>query len=101
MTDKINKFVDTNIRWIVLVVAGILVLWLNSKYYSVSAAKEHETETDKRIDRLEKQHLIDSMLFTDLYDRVQKKVKLIDENKATIQDNKIKLVELETKTEMK
>jgi len=103
MTDKLNNFVNTNMRWIILIIGAIVILYLNSIY----ATREEfdtlkiEVEIIKTEFLLMKQENQLKILGIEkdnetMDGRLEKKIKVLNEVTNNINKLHIKLTELET-----
>ena len=85
MTDKVNKFIESNASKIIILLAAIIVLWLNSKY-------ESKIEADKlriEVANLKSKITLVHFELDRLKDRFDKKLKIQCDNTEKINNLKI------------
>ncbi len=93
MTEKLNAIktiLVNNSRWILLVIAGIVVLWLDSKYVPRSDYEELKTE----VEVLKTNALLHDKDLDRLQDRFEKKIKILNQNIKDIDDNENNIIRL-------
>ena len=103
MTDKLNNFVNTNMRWIILIIGAIVILYLNSIYatreeYSSLKIEVEIIKTELLLMKQENQlKILGIEKDNETMDgRLEKKIKVLNEVTDNINKLHIKLTELET-----
>lgn len=89
--NKTNEFVKTNIRWLGVVLIGLLGLWADSRYPSISEfnklKKEHETS--------EREVLLYKQRLETLEGRFEKKLKITNKHTEEINENENDIIRLQ------
>lgn len=103
MPNNISNFIKPNIRWIALIIFGIIGLYLNSRYQSRDSAEFQE----KRINSLESEYLLhrqhEELKFQALEkeqatikDRLSKKIKIQNDLLKELNELENRLIKIET-----
>ncbi len=95
MTEKLNTVKTVllnNSRWIILVVAGIVVMWLNSKYVPRSDYEDLKVE----VEVLKTNALLHNKDLERLKDRFEKKVAIQNKHTEEIDENENNIIKLIT-----
>jgi len=101
---KVSEFIEGNIKWVVVILFGIIVIWLNTNYVTRGEYNDLQGELtdlkesvtiDKSNTEIIRQAFIKEQETID--ERLTKKIQVINKNRDNITSNKISIEVLKCK----